>query len=150
MSISICMATIKDLPQLLPLLEQLGYPTNFEELERRWQKLTSIEGYGVAVARLSEGNIIGLVAWSRIPLFTLNKTRFHIEALVVGENYRSKGIGEKLILFVEEIAKTSIPAIIDLTSGVRRAETGSHRFYQNLGYKNEGLMAKLYLRKEAI
>ena len=150
MNISICMATIKDLPQLLPLLEQLGYPTNSEELERHLQKFTSLEGYGVAVAKLSEGNIIGLVAWSKSQLFVVNKTRFHIEALVVGENYRSKGIGEKLMLFVENIAKTSSPVIIDLTSGTRRADAGSHRFYQKLGYKNEGLMAKLYLRKEVI
>jgi hypothetical protein len=42
----------------------------------------------------------------------------------------------------------TIGIIIDLTSGLRRAKAGSHEFYKNLGYKNEGYMAKLYLRKE--
>ncbi|XVN42358.1 MAG: hypothetical protein RCG15_06990 [Candidatus Rickettsia vulgarisii] len=50
--------------------------------------------------------------------------------------------------FVEEIARKNRPAIIDLTSGLRRKEEGSHEFYKCLGYKNEGSMAKLYLRKE--
>lgn len=38
--------------------------------------------------------------------------------------------------------------IIGLTSGMRRANEGTHEFYKKLGYKNEGAMAKLYLRKE--
>ncbi len=50
--------------------------------------------------------------------------------------------------FVEDYARILGPAIIDLTSGLRRLASGSHHFYDKLGYKNEGLMAKLYLRKE--
>lgn len=50
--------------------------------------------------------------------------------------------------FVENYARQFSPAIIDLTSGLRRASEGTHEFYKKLGYKNEGLMAKLYLRKE--
>ena len=74
--------------------------------------------------------------------------RFHIESLVVNEKYRGCGIGKKLMLFVEDIARKFSPAIIDLTSGLRRAKDGSHEFYKALGYNNEGHMAKLYLRKE--
>jgi hypothetical protein len=50
--------------------------------------------------------------------------------------------------YVEEYAKKYSPAIIDLTSGLRRSKDGSHEFYKSLGYNNEGYMAKLYLRKE--
>jgi len=92
--------------------------------------------------------IAGLVAWSRSSLFVSDSTRFHIEGLVVASRYRGQGIGKMLMKFVEDIAKESSPAIIDLTSGLRRAKAGSHEFYKNLGYKNEGYMAKLYLRKE--
>ncbi len=38
-------------------------------------------------------------------------------------------------------------AIIDLTFGLR-ANEGTHEFDKKLGYKNEGFMAKLYLRKK--
>lgn len=50
--------------------------------------------------------------------------------------------------FGEDIAKKSSPAIIDLPSGLRQAKAGSHEFYKNLGYKNEGHMVNLYLMKE--
>jgi len=50
--------------------------------------------------------------------------------------------------FVEEVARKNAPAIVDLTSGIRRAKDGAHQFYNGLGYKNEGPMAKEYLRKE--
>ena len=89
-----------------------------------------------------------MISWSKSHLFVQGKVRFHIECLIVDRNYRNKGVGKKLMLFVEEVAKISRPAIIDLTSGVRRAKDGSHDFYKALGYNNEGHMAKLYLRKE--
>lgn len=52
-----------------------------------------------------------------------------------------------LMLFVEAFAEQFSPVIIDLTSGARRAADGSHEFYKNLGYANEGPKAKLYFRK---
>jgi len=51
------------------------------------------------------------------------------------------------MLFVEAFAEQFSPVIIDLTSGARRAADGSHEFYKNLGYANEGPKAKLYFRK---
>ena len=105
------------------------------------------EDYGVAVAEKAN-EIIGLVAWSKTTLLVSQKTRIHIEGLVVNKQYRGQGIGKKLMNFVEDIAKTLSPCIIDLTSGLRRAKDGSHEFYKTLCYKNDGPMAKLYLRKE--
>lgn len=140
-------ATISDITALTPLMNQLGYPTCQEDLQKRFKKFEKKDGHGVAVAILTE-KVIGLVAWSASPVFVLDKVRFHIEALVVDEKYRGCGVGKKLILFVENIAREFSPAIIDLTSGLRRAKDGSHEFYKSLGYQNDGPMAKLYLRKE--
>ena len=66
----------------------------------------------------------------------------------MNKQYRGQGIGKRLMNFVENIAKTLSPCIIDLTTGLRREKNGSHEFYKPLGYKNDGPMAKLYLRKE--
>jgi len=140
-------ATDKDTPDLLPLLDQLGYPVSFEHFNIRLKRFLQNPGYGVAVCEMGK-RIVGLVAWSRSSLFVSDITRFHIEGLVVANGCRGQGIGKKLMEFVEDIAKKSSPAIVDLTSGLRRAKTGSHEFYKNLVYKNEGYMAKLYLRKE--
>lgn len=66
------------------------------------------------------------------------------------KNTVAKVFGKKLMFFIEERAHNSSPAIIDLTSGLRRSKDGSHDFYKRLGYQNDGLMAKLYLRKEIL
>jgi GNAT superfamily N-acetyltransferase len=146
--ITIRMAKQGDLPGILPLLDQLGYPTNLAELEERFKSFAARDGYGVAIACLSDNKIVGWVAWSKNPLFVSPKTRFHVEGLVVDLEHRKQGIGKKLVTFLEDYAKEFRPCIIDLTSGIRRSQQGTHEFYKALGYQNEGVMAKLYLRKE--
>lgn len=141
------LAKISDVRALLPLIEQLGYPTSQEELETRFQKFASNDGYGVAIACI-DNKVVGFIAWSKSILFVLDKTRFHIEGIVVDKSFRGHGIGKKLMDFIEKLAYNSRPSIIDLTSGLRRSADGTHEFYKKLGYQNEGYMAKLYLRKE--
>jgi GNAT superfamily N-acetyltransferase len=140
-------SNINDIAGLLPLLSQLGYPCKFEELQTRFIRFLNNPGYGVAVCEIN-GKILGLIAWSKSELFVLDRVRFHIEALVIEQESRGKGIGKKLMKFVESISENHKPVIIDLISGFRRAKEGTHEFYKNIGYRNEGEMAKLYLRKE--
>lgn len=146
MMILIRPATQNDLPELLPLMEQWGYSIDLETMKKQFDLFCNQNDYGVAVAEL-ENKIVGWIAWSKSIMF-LPKTRIHLEGLVVDSNYRKKGIGKKLIDYIEKIAKQFSPCIIDLTSGKRRAKEGTHKFYEKLGYKNEGPRAKLYLRKE--
>ena len=136
-----------DLPGLLSLMAQLGYPCSPEELEEYFNSFVPLDGYGVAVA-CSDSKVVGWIAWSKSKLFVVNKIRFHLEGVVVDECYRGQGIGKKLMTFLEEVAQQSCPVIIDLCSGLRRSKDGTHEFYKSLGYCNEGQMAKLYLRKE--
>jgi len=132
---------------MVQLMLELGYPTAQQDLAIRFASFMQNPGYGVAVCQLNEV-VIGLIAWSRSELFTRDRVRFHIEALVVASQYKRNGAGKKLLEFVEEIAQKNAPSIVDLTSGLRRAKDGTHEFYHSLGYKNEGHMAKLYLSKE--
>lgn len=99
--ITIRMAKQKDLPGILPLLDQLGYSTSLVELEERFKSFTSLDGYGVAVACLA-GKIVGWIAWSKSLLFISPKIRFHVEGLVVDIRYRKQGIGKKLMTFLED------------------------------------------------
>lgn len=70
-------AEFSDIEDLLPLLEQLGYPTTKELLEKKFAKFLSNEGYGVAVACMNN-KIAGFVAWSQSNLFVADKIRIHI------------------------------------------------------------------------
>lgn len=140
-------ATIDDTPSLLPLLSELGYPTTVEDLNRRFLKFIKNPGFGVAVYETNQ-EITGFIAWTKTDHLISDATYFSIVGLVVSTSHRGAGVGAKLMAFVEDIAKQHSPAIIDLTSGLRRAQDGTHEFYNHIGYKNEGPMAKLYLRKE--
>ncbi len=145
-TISIRHAKPIDTPKLLPLLSELGYPATLGDLEERLMSFLDHPGYGVAVCTINH-EVVGFIAWSQSYLFVSNTARFHIEGLIVAQNYRGKGIGKKLMLFVEEIAKSHSPAIVDLTSSLWREETTkAHSFYQNLGYDNKKHSS--YFRKE--
>ncbi|MFZ4115943.1 MAG: GNAT family N-acetyltransferase [Chthoniobacterales bacterium] len=136
-----------DLAGLLPLMAQLGYPCTPEELESYFYSFIAFDGHRIAVT-CDESKIIVCIAWTTKNVFVVNKTRFHLEGIVVDECYRGQGIGRKLMTFLEEIAKEFGSVIIDLCTGLRRSKEGTHEFYRKLGYANEGPMVKLYLRKE--
>ncbi len=135
-----------DMPGILPLLIELGYPCILEDLQARFRKFVNNAGYGVAVCTANSA-IVGLIAWSKSELFISEQVRIHIEALIVKENHRSMGIGKKLMAFVDNIAKQYSPVIVDLTSSLWREEaTYAHSFYKNLGFDNK--KPSVYFRKE--
>ena len=138
-----------DTPKLLPLLSELGYPATLEDLNKRFLKFLNNPGYGVGVCEMNE-DITGFVAWTKTDHLISDATRFSIVALVVSTSHRGAGIGKKLMKFVEDIAQQNSPAIIDLTSGLRRSQDGTYEFYKRIGYQNEGHLAKLYFRKELL
>jgi GNAT superfamily N-acetyltransferase len=140
------MATPQDGPALLPLLAQLGYPTTLAEIEQRLLNFSRLPKHGVAIA-LSADKIIGWVAWSATHPFITDQMRFRVEGLVIDQHYRRHGIGKQLMHFVETFAQQWQPAMIELTSSVKRAQEGTHAFYQSIGYNNEGQQAKWYARK---
>lgn len=139
--------TMNDIPQILPLLEQLGYPRTEEDCQTWFARFLSEKDYGIAVAT-RDGRIVGFIAWSKSFVFIAPRVRIHVEAIVVDDTIRHGGMGTKLMKHVEEYAKQFAPCIIDLTSGVRRAKLGTHDFYRALGYLNEGDKAMAFFKKE--
>lgn len=59
----------------------------------------------------------------------------HIDALVVDEDHRSKGIGKKLIAIAEQYANSHGANKMELISANHRKKNGAHDFYKSLGYK---------------
>ena len=137
--------TLNDAPQLLSLMEQLGYPQTIPDMKDRLQQYMSSDSQ-VLIAE-NQGLIMGLIAFFCFPLFVSSGKSCRIAALVVDETCRGQGVGRDLLKAAEERAKQQGCVILDLTSGLRRAKDGSHEFYKNLGYGNDGPQAKLYFRK---
>ena len=145
-------AQLQDAHAIMPLVEQLGYPTDLETLTKRIQiYLESPSDTSLFVAQ-SDNRIVGLIALAIFENFvtpTTNRT-CRITALVVDNTCRKQGIGRLLIQQAEQWASENQAGIVELTSGTRRAQDGAHDFYAKLGYANDGPFSKLFLRKKIV
>ncbi|XVN43034.1 MAG: hypothetical protein RCG15_01685 [Candidatus Rickettsia vulgarisii] len=70
-----------------------------------------------------------------------------IEALIIDELFRGNGIGKKLINFLERIVYHHRPAIIDLTSGLRRSKDGTQEFIKLLVIKMKVIWQNFIYKK---
>ena len=91
-----------------------------------------------------EGQVIGMLQLTFIPYLThLGSWRCLIEGVRVHEDFRGRGIGEKLFRFAIERAKEKGCPMVQLTSNKQRA--GALKFYQRLGFEasHEGFKLSL-------
>ncbi|MDG5471270.1 GNAT family N-acetyltransferase [Jeotgalibacillus sp. ET6] len=131
-------ATINDIPELVVLMDQLGYPTSFNKMESRFNAILSDATYQTLVADF-EGNVVGMAGLRTNLSYEYDDTYVQIVAFVIDSNYRRKGIGEKLIQRAEKWAKEQGAIAIGLNSGNREERKGAHQFYIEMGYKNKSI-----------
>lgn len=119
---------------LIPLLTDLGYPNQEPlNLKNRIQTFLSNEKsflYGY----FEEGKLLGFGSLSMFPLIHEDGYLGRVSALAVKENSRGKGIGKRLMDYMERIASSYGCKRIELTSGVHR-ESNAHEFYIRIGYE---------------
>ncbi len=127
-------ATINDVPDLVSLMEQLGYPTSIDKFKMRFNTITANQSYHTLVADMN-GKIVGMAGLCTGLFYEYDGLYVQIVAFVVNTNYRRKGIGEKLIQEVESWAKKQGAIAIALNSGNRKEREAAHHFYTSMGYK---------------
>lgn len=81
----------------------------------------------------NEGTVIGTFLLTLMPGLTgrANK-RLQLRSVEVAAAFRSRGIGTRMLAFVEDYAKQHDAALIELTSNNTRLD--AHRFYECNGY----------------
>lgn len=93
---------------------------------------------------LDGGEIVGTFQLTFIPNLTgRGALRVKVESVKVKAVRRSGGIGAKMIAFMEDHARASGAAMLELTSNKTRKD--AHRFYERLGFarSHEGFKKKL-------
>jgi GNAT superfamily N-acetyltransferase len=115
------------------LLEQLGYAIDSNELKIKIAEQTSLDG--VFVAKL-DGLVVGCISLHVLPLFHAKGNMGRITSLIVDESHRGKKIGILLATEAERWFKENKCIKIEVTSGRKRIE--AHRFYEKLGYAEDG------------
>ncbi|RCW64541.1 GNAT family N-acetyltransferase [Saliterribacillus persicus] len=126
-------ATINDVPDLVSLMEQLGYPTSIDKFKMRFNTITANPSYHTLVTEM-DGKIVGMAGLCTGLFYEYDGSYVQIVAFVVNTNYRRKGIGEKLIQEVESWAKKQGAIAIALNSGNRKEREVAHHFYTSMGY----------------
>jgi ribosomal protein S18 acetylase RimI-like enzyme len=113
------------------LLGQLGYSVDRAELARRFARVSSAQDHHAVVAEM-DGRVVGLLHVYERP--ALEKPgEAVVQALVVDEASRGKGIGRALMREAERWAQARGLASITLHTRVDRGD--ARAFYASLGYE---------------
>lgn len=123
--------TALDLPQLVPLLEELGYPVESSVLEERF-KFFSGKGERALVAERG-GKVIGLLTLHVTHVLHRPGSVGRITTLVVASAWHGQGIGRALVEDAESRFWADGCVLIEVTSNIKRHE--AHAFYERLGYE---------------
>lgn len=123
-----------DGPGLLPLYEELGYPTDEESLAKRLDNLLQLPNYHLKLAIINH-SIVGFIGFSKLHFFERDGSYYRILALVVSEKYRKQGIATGLIDEVRLKAYQEGVTALALNSGMTSARETAHEFYQHYGFK---------------
>ena len=105
-----------------------------------FEKIDSDPNQELMVVENESQEVIGTLQLSFIQYLTYQGgIRAQIEAVRVHENYRGKGIGQKLFEWAIGRAKEKGAHVVQLTTDKKRPE--ALRFYENLGFKasHEGM-----------
>ena len=121
----------EDAGEIARLAEQLGYPSSLERVRHRIGSIINSQQDRVFVAVSEDGVVVG---WIHIfASMRLESEPFaEIGGLIVGSEYRSHGIGRKLLEHTEDWAAEKNFTKLRVRSRVSRGE--AHRFFRNFGF----------------
>lgn len=144
-------ATKEDLPYIVKLLadDKLGQQREQYEEPLPLQYFTAFDTISndpnqeLIVVETAQGEIIGTLQLSFIQYLTYKGgVRAQIEAVMIREDLRGQGIGEKLLLWAIQRAKDLKAHLLQLTTDKQRPE--ALKFYEKLGFKASHEGMKLY------
>lgn len=99
-------------------------------------------GSALFISAFERGELLGFLwAYERI---VENEKRMHVTQFIVNGKYRGKGVGKKLLLFLEEETKKREICAIDLLA--TESNTKAINFYKNNDFK----IQRVFMKKDLI
>lgn len=115
----------------MPLMIQLGYEVNIDEMKHRYETIFATAGHNILVAEIDR-HVAGFCHMYARPALEKPPEAI-LQSLVVDAEYREDGIGRALVDAVEMWARAEGYSSVSLSSQVDRED--AHAFYANLGYE---------------
>ena len=111
-----------------------------------WDRMMATEDLTVYVATVPSGEIVGIVTVLVMPNlgYDCHPSAF-IEAMVVAEPHRRRGVGRLLVDRALADAAAASCRKVQLLTHKRHATDGAHDFYRAMGFSAEAEGFRLYL-----
>lgn len=144
---NIRLANLDDAPALITLLSQLGYQMSLEQMRDRIEAFQARHHQLLVVE--ADKSIMAAIAFGCYQQLRTPTGCCHIDALIVSDKHRGRGLGKILVARAEAYAKAVGAGTVELISANHRKKTGTHAFYDSLGYQNHDEMDLAYFAKGA-
>lgn len=130
-------ATPDDVPELVPLLEALGYSADAATIRERLDHLRASDLTGRVIVAVLGSELLGFATLHCTPTLHRPTAVGRITGIAVTGDGRGNGVGRQLV----EAAETHFAALgvtrIEVTSGPTHEP--AYGFYRHLGYLDQGL-----------
>ena len=127
---------VDDSAALVPLLDQLGYPSSEQAIRDRLEFLLSDSAVGCWVAE-DDAGLAGLLTGQLSRSIETDGPAARLTALVVDKRARGQGTARLLTAAFEEWARSNGATKAGLSSNTSRAD--AHAAYRKLGWTNTAL-----------
>lgn len=124
-------ASLQDIPDIIELSNQLGYPSSESEIRKRLESIYSSDDHAVFVAYSLENKVLG---WIHVYKHQSVQSGFFAEigGFIVSNAFRGIGIGKWLLKSVEQWTSQKNLFKLRVRSQTKRED--AKRFYSKKGF----------------
>lgn len=130
-------ATPADLPGLLPLLAELGYPMSPAAAAERLAALAAEDPGGRLLVAEARGRLLGFATLHVTPVLHRATGVGRVTGLAVLPEAQGTGVGRRLMAAAEAHFRALGLCRVEVTSGPTHLP--AHDFYRRLGYADQGV-----------
>jgi len=126
-------ATVDDAAAVAPLLAELGYPAELEEVRTRLARIVGGAATGVLLAAEVDGRPAALIGYALIEHLERPQPTCRITALVTAPDQRRRGAAAALLEAVEAVARETGCERLEVTTRPHRDDALA--FYLGAGFE---------------
>lgn len=132
------LVTTSQLTEAYPVIKELRPNLTLQSFKVLREQARLLNGYEL-IGAYENGDCVGVMGY-RILVDLVHGKHLYIDDLVVTQMARSNGIGAKLLLIAEKLAKSADCNGLRLCTGIENSD--GKRFYEREGWKPQALAYK--------